>query len=129
MMLQTIPTITTECMLAQDEIAKRLPPCVYANSFLENLEKENPAVLEWVMSLWNLIEEHTESNPHRDMMRAVMIAHMGIMYSTIKAQIEGEQLDRECRVCDAPETAGKPVGKEKNQQGKNDDGQRRGKHK
>ena len=126
-MLQTIPTITTECMLAQDEIAKRLHPCAYASSFLGNLEKENPAILKWIMSLWNLLEEYTESNSHQDMMRAMMIAHMGIIYATIKAQIEGEQLDRECRAYDAPEPAGEPVGKEKHQHGKNNDGQRGGK--
>ena len=94
-MLQTMPTITTECMFAQDEIAKRIPPCVYTEIFLENLEDENPVIFDWIISFWNLIEDQTEPNPHRDMMRALMIAHMGIMYSTIKAHIEGDYLDHQ----------------------------------
>ena len=124
-MLQTMPTITTECMFAQDEIAKRIPPCVYTELFLENLEDENPAILDWIMSFWNFIEDQTEPNPHRDMMRALMIAHMGIMYSTIKAHIEGNYLDHEYGIPQKKKPAEKPVDKNKRSRGRRGNGKQR----
>ena len=118
-MLQTIPTITTDCMFAQDEIARRFPPKTYTESFLAKLLDENPAIFEWIMVSWSVVVGEGELSPERDLLGAVMVAHMGIMYSAIKAQIEGEQLDRDYGVNHDTDSAGEPGDEEKHQRGRN----------
>jgi hypothetical protein len=100
-------------MLAQDNSAKRLPPDLYVAQILEILEEENPAIFKWILSFGDMIDEHMEEGFEKAWLKFQMLANVGIVYSTIKAQIEGNYLDQEYGGAQDPEPEEQPPKKRK----------------
>ena len=124
-MLQTIPTITLGCMIAQDKIAKRLPPHLYVDDMLGILKDENPVIYEWILAFGRKIDRNVEDVSDKAWIKFTMLANVGIFYSAIKAQIEGNALDDECGLDVDAEPDGKAENNHKRLPGGSNDDERR----
>ena len=90
-----MPRITKSCVDAQTEIARRVPCIQYAASFMELLGQENPELVEWIFEVIHEVADSADLPPRVFVqMRDLLVAHYGMLYGAIKAQIEGDLLNR-----------------------------------